>query len=106
MSINNDPLQCNYIKQRINAIQVLLDELQEFGLKKWEFSETLVAKMSKEPQPPLGGIFGNNHFGHLKDIEEPMEEDITVPQGSQAQKIPILIASLILLISFMSWRKC
>ena len=57
-AIDNDPLQCNYIKQRINAIQVLPDELQEVGLKKGEFSETLVVKMSKEPQPPLGGMFG------------------------------------------------
>ena len=58
ISIDNDPLQCNYIKQRINVIQVLPNELQEVGLKKWEFSETLVAKMSKEPQPPLRGMFG------------------------------------------------
>ena len=27
--------------------------------------ETLVAKMSKEPQPPLGGMFGNEYFGHI-----------------------------------------
>ena len=27
ISIDNDPLQCNYIKQRINAIQVLPHEL-------------------------------------------------------------------------------
>ena len=33
-------------KQRIKAIQVLPDELQEVGLKKGEFSETLVTKMS------------------------------------------------------------
>ena len=77
-------MQCNYIKQRINAIQVLLDELQEVGLKKWEFSETLVAKMSKEPQPPLGGMFGNEHFGHLANIEDPMEEEIDVPEEIQA----------------------
>ena len=47
-------------------------------MKKGEFSETLVAKMSKEPQPPLGGMFGNEHFEHLVDIEDPMEEDIDV----------------------------
>ena len=60
--------------------------------------------MSKKPQPPLVR-FGNEHFGHLADIEDPMEEDIDVPEGSQAEKIPISmknLASLILLISFMS----
>ena len=66
--------------QLSKAIQVLPDELQEVGLKKGEFSETLVAKMSKEPQPPLGGVFGNEHFGDLADIEDPMEEDIDVPE--------------------------
>ena len=50
ISIDNDPLQCNYIKQIIDVIQVLPHELQEVRLKKGEFSETLVAKMSKEPQ--------------------------------------------------------
>ena len=80
ISIDNYPLQCNYIKKRINAIQVLPDELQEVGLKKWEFSETLVAKISKEPQPALGDMFRNEHFGHLVDIEYPMEEDIDVSE--------------------------
>ena len=84
ISIDNDPLQCNCIKKRINAIQVLPHELQEVGLKKWEFSETLVAKMSKEPQPPLWGIFGKKHFRHLADIEESMKEDIDVSEESQA----------------------
>jgi len=51
-------------------------------LKKGEFSETLVAKMSKEPQPPLGGVCGKDHFGHLADIEDPTEEEIVVPQES------------------------
>ena len=61
--------------------------------------------MSKEPQSPLAWMFGKEKFGNLADIEEPMEEDINVPQGSQSQKIPILmknLASSILLISFMS----
>ena len=74
-------------------------------MKKGEFSETLVTKMSKEPQLPLGGMFGKEHFGHLVDIEDSMEEDIDVLKGSQAQKIPILMKNLtspILLISFMS----
>ena len=39
--------------------------------------------MSKEPQAPLGGMFGKENFGHLADIEYPMEEDIDVPEGSQ-----------------------
>ena len=40
--------------------------------------------MSKEPQPPLGGVFGNDHFGHLVDIEDPTEDDIVVPEEGQA----------------------
>ena len=85
ISIDNDPLQCNYIKQRINVIHVLPYELQEVGLKKREFSETLVVKMSKEPQPLLGGMFGK-HFGHLADIEDPMEEDIDISEEIKAPK--------------------
>ena len=42
------------------------------NLHTFNFRETLVAKMSKEPQPPLGGMFGNVNFGHLADIENPM----------------------------------
>ena len=84
ISIDNDPLQCNYTKQRINAIQVLPDELQEVGLNKGEFSETLVEKMSKEPQPPLGGMLGKKHFAHLVDIEDLMEEDTDIPEEIQA----------------------
>ena len=30
--------------------------------------------MSKEPQVPLRGMIGNDHFGELADIKEPMEE--------------------------------
>jgi hypothetical protein len=33
-----------------------------------------VEKLSKEPQVPLGGIFGKDHFGELVDIKELMEE--------------------------------
>ena len=45
----------------------------------------LAAKMSKETQvPPLWGMFGKEHFGHLADIEDPMEEDIDVSEESQA----------------------
>ena len=50
--------------------------------------------MSKEPQPPLGGMFGKEHFEHLADIENPMEEDINVPEEIQAQKIPISMKKL------------
>ena len=55
-------------------------------MSKGEFSETLVVKMSKEPQPPLGVMFGKEHFGHLADMEDPMEEDIDVPEENQAPK--------------------
>ena len=71
------------MKQRINVIQVLPYELQEVGLKKREFSETLVAKMSKESQPPLGGMLGNEHFGHLADIEDPMKRTLISPRKSK-----------------------
>ena len=37
-------------------MKVLPDEMQEVGLKKGEFHESLVAKMSKFPQPPLKGM--------------------------------------------------
>ena len=47
ISIDNDPVQFNYIKQIISVVQIILNELQEVGLKKWEFSKTLVVKMSK-----------------------------------------------------------
>ena len=40
--------------------------------------------MSKEPQPLLGGMFANEKFGHLTDIEYPMEEDIDVHEEIQA----------------------
>ena len=45
--------------------------------------------MSKEPQPPLGGMLENQHIGYLAHIEDPMEEDIDVSEESQAQKITI-----------------
>ena len=54
------------------------------NLHTFNFRETLVAKMSKEPQPPLGGMFGKEHFGRLPNIEDPMEEDIDVPEEIEA----------------------
>jgi hypothetical protein len=33
-----------------------------------------VEKMSKEPQVPLGGMIGKDHFGELVDIKDPMKE--------------------------------
>ena len=39
-----------------------------------EYYSPLVAKLSKEPQVPLGGMIGKDHFGELADIKEPMEE--------------------------------
>ena len=35
-------------------------------------------------------MFGNEHFGNLADIEDPMEEDIDVPEERQALENPIL----------------
>ena len=53
-------------------------------MKNLEFSAILVEKMLKEPQPPLGRMFGNEHFRNLADIEDPMEEDIDVLEEIQA----------------------
>ena len=43
-----------------------------------------MAKVSKEPQPPLKGLFGKNYFGQLVEIEDPMEDHTEVPQEIQA----------------------
>jgi hypothetical protein len=67
-------MQCSFIQQRINVIPALPDEMQEVGLRKGDFSESKVEKLSKEPQVPLGGMIGKDHFGELADIKEPMEE--------------------------------
>ena len=48
--------------------------MQEVGLRKGDFSESKVEKLLKEPQVPLWGMIGNDHFGELADIKEPMEE--------------------------------
>ena len=47
------------------------------------FNETLVRKMLKELQPLLRGMFVEEHFGHLEDIEDLMEEDIDVHEEIQ-----------------------
>jgi hypothetical protein len=47
--------------------------MQKVGLRK-DFSKSKVAKLSKEPQVPLGGMIEKDHFGELADIKEPMEE--------------------------------
>ena len=65
-------------------MKALPDEIQEVGLKKGQFRESLVANMSKEPQTPLKGMFGNDHFGHFAEVEEPMEENNEVQEESQA----------------------
>jgi len=57
IAIERDPLQCNFIQKRINALQFLQDEMQEVGLRKGEFNESCVTKKAKEPQPPLYGMF-------------------------------------------------
>ena len=46
------------------------------NLRTFNFNETRVVKMSKGPQPPLGGMFGNKNFGHLANIRDPTEKDI------------------------------
>ena len=51
-------------------MQVLQDGMQEVGLKKGEFSESLMTKMSKEPQLPLKGMIENDHFGHFAEAEK------------------------------------
>ena len=66
-------MQCSFIQQRINVIPALPDEMQEVGLRKGDFSESKVTKLSKEPQVPLGGMIGKDHFGELAGIKEPME---------------------------------
>jgi hypothetical protein len=73
IAIENDPMQLSFIQQRINAIPTLPDEMQEVGLGKGDFSEPKVTKLSKELQVPLGGMIGNDNFGELADIKEPME---------------------------------
>ena len=84
ISIDNDPLQCNYIKQIFNAMRSLPHEMQEVGLKKEEVSESLVEKMWKETQPPLKGMFENYHFGNFVEVEDLMEEQNEVHEESQA----------------------
>ena len=64
-------------------MEVLPDEMREVGLKKWEFRETLAAKMWKESQPPSKEMFGNNHFCHFTKVEEPMEENNEVQEERQ-----------------------
>ena len=49
IAIESDPIQCSFIQQRINAIPALPDEMQEVGLRKGDFTESKVAKLSKEP---------------------------------------------------------
>jgi hypothetical protein len=40
-----------------------------------------VAKLSKEPQVPLGGMIGKDHFGKLADIKEPMKKQNETMEG-------------------------
>ena len=62
-------------------------------------------KMLKELQPLLGGMFVEEHFGHLEDIEDLIEEEIDVSEEIQAHQISISmnnLAYMILLVSFIS----
>ena len=45
------------------------NEMHEVGLNKGEFHESLVVTMPKYPQPPLKGMFGNDHFGNFTEVE-------------------------------------
>ena len=47
--------------------------MQEVGLRKGDFNESKVEKMSKEPQVPLGGFLGKYHFGEISNINDTME---------------------------------
>jgi hypothetical protein len=67
-------VQCGFIQQKINVIRALLDEMQEIGLKKGDFNDSKVAKISQESQVPLRGILGKDNFGELVDINNSMEE--------------------------------
>ena len=58
--------------------------MQEVGLKKRDFSESCVEKVSKEPQPPLKGLFGKDYFGQHVEKEDPMEDYTEVQQEIQA----------------------
>ena len=58
--------------------------MQEVGLKKGELHQSLVENMSKKPQPPLKGMFGNYHFGHFAEVEDPMAENNKVQEERQA----------------------
>ena len=69
IAIESDLMQCSFIQQRINAIPTLPDEMQEIGLRKGDFSESKVPKLSKEPQVTLGGMIGNNHFITLENLQ-------------------------------------
>jgi hypothetical protein len=62
-------MRCSFIQQRINVIPALPNEMQEVGFRKGDFSESKVEKLSTEPQVPLGGMIGNDHFGELANIK-------------------------------------
>ena len=44
-------------------------------MKKGDFSESCAAKKSKEPQPPLHGMFGKTYIGRFADIKDPLKEE-------------------------------
>jgi len=58
--------------------------MQEVGLKKGDFSEARVAKMSKESRPPLKGMYGKDHFGELVEIGGLMAERDEIQKEIQA----------------------
>jgi hypothetical protein len=43
-----------------------------------------VEKISNNPQPPLKGLFGVDHFGQLEDMQVPLEDKTKVYEEIQA----------------------
>ena len=82
--------------------------MQEVGLKKGEFCESLVENMSKVPQPPLQGMFGNDHFGHSQKQKNQWKKSMSSRKRDKLQKMPIsmkILVCMIFLISFMTLRR-
>ena len=59
-------------------------------MRKGYFSESKVEKMSKKAQVPSGGMIGNDHFGELVDIKEPMEEQMTQWKHKMTSKMMMM----------------
>jgi hypothetical protein len=75
--------------------------MQEVGLRKGDFAESKVAKLSKEPQVPLGGMIGKDHFGELADIKEPMEEQMTQWKHKMTSKKKMMCLLIMMNLGYM-----